>query len=244
MGNHRSIVCFSNRSRGFRARAQETEIKQYAYKPISARVRTLYLRHIRVVYHIVSTLCTRASFRYVNACGRNMEEASDSFTRFLRPSKRTVLLILVVVVITIVISAAVSILLQRTTNLSVPSFGTIKTLGVEAYWDIDCENKTEEVKWGEILIGSSENVTFYVRSISNVEATLYLNATNWEPSNLSDYMNLSWNYNGTTVHPGEIIQVTLTLSAPYSSDFILYLITNNVKEFNLDICIHTSEYTS
>jgi len=55
-------------------------------------------------------------------------------------------------------------------------------------------------------------------------------------------MNLSWNYNGTILHPGETIQVILALTAPSSSTFLLYLITNDVKEFSLDIIISTSEH--
>ena len=183
----------------------------------------------------------------MHACGTNMEKAFDPLTKFLRPSKRTVLLILVVVVTTIVISAAVSILLQRTTNLYLPSLGTIKTLGVEAYWDAnltDKINESEEINWGTLWIGSSNNITIYLRSISNVESTLYVNATNWNPANLSKYMNLKCPRNGTTVQPGEKIQTTLTLSAPYSSDFILYLIANDVKEFSVDVIISTSEYSS
>ncbi len=184
-----------------------------------------------------------------------MKKTFDSFTEFLHPSKRTVLLILVVAVITTLVGALVSILLQRATNLAVPSLGTIKTLGVEACWDRNCENETKEVKWDTIWLGSSQNVTFYLRSLSNIETTLNLNAMNWSfydgdkilvqpPTNTSECMNLSWNYNGTTVHPREIIQVTLTLSASSSNSFIVYIITNDVREFSLDIIITTSEYNS
>ena len=174
-------------------------------------------------------------------------------TKFLRSSKKTVLLILVVVVITIIISAAVSILLQRTTNLYVPSLGTIKTLGVEAYWDRNLENKTETIDWGKIWPGTFENRTLHIRSISSIETTLELRTANWTfrdsnnrtvagPSDSSPYMNLTWNYNETIVRPGETVQVTLTLSVDYSSDFIEFLMTNDVKEFSLDIIISTSEY--
>ncbi len=190
---------------------------------------------------------------YVNACGRNLDDTFDSLTKFLRSSKKTVLLILVVVVITIIISAAVSILLQRTTNLYVPSLGTIKTLGVEAYWDRKLENTTETIDWGTIWPRTSRNVTLHIRSISNIETTLELRTANWTfrdsnnrtvagPSDSSPYINLTWNYNETTVRPGETVQVTLTLSADHSSDPIEFLITKDVKEFNLDIIISTSEY--
>jgi len=174
-----------------------------------------------------------------------MRSKIHSFITFLRSSKKTLLLILIVAVTSIAITTTISILLSKIDNLHVPSLGTIKTIGVEAYWDPNCENKTGTIDWGTVQPGSSQNVTFYLLSISNVEAILHLNTTNWNPTNISNYMNLSWNYNGTTVHPGEIIQITLTLAAPSSSDFILYLITNEVKEFNFDIIIiSTSKYSS
>jgi hypothetical protein len=172
---------------------------------------------------------------------KNMRSRVPSSIAFLPSSKKTVLLILILALASIAIIATISILLSKIDNLKVPSLGTIKAIGVEAYWDPNCENKTETVDWGTIWLGSSQKVTFYVRSISNVKTTLRLNATNWNPANLSDYMNLSWDYNGTTVHPLEAIQVTLTLSAPYSSDFILYLITTEVNDFSFDIIITTSE---
>jgi len=160
---------------------------------------------------------------------------------FLRSSKRTILLILLVAVITIALSTTISILSERITTLKVPSLGTLKTLGVEAYWDKSLENKTETVNWGIISPGASKNFTLYVLSVSTTETTLNLNTTNWNPTNISEYMNLSWNYNGTILPRGGTIQVTLTLTAPSSNTFLLYLITNDVKEFSFDIIISTSE---
>jgi len=164
-------------------------------------------------------------------------------SEFLEPSKKTVLLIVAVAAITVLVTSLTAIWLSKITNLQIPSLGTITTLGVEAYWDKNLTNKTEEIKWGKIWPGSSQNVTIYIRSISNVETTLILNTTNWNPTNLTDYMNLTWNYNETTIHPDEIIQVTLTLSASSSYSFIMYLITNDVKQFSFDIIIRTSEYS-
>lgn len=155
-----------------------------------------------------------------------------------------ILLMLIVALASVVVSTTISFLLQRITNLYIPSLGTIRTLGVEAYFDTNLENKTEAINWGTIWPGSSQNVTLYIKSISNIETTLDLNTTNWNPTNLSDYMNLTWNYNGTTIHPSEIIQVTLTLSASSSNSFIMYLITNDVKQFSFDIIISTHEYTA
>lgn len=170
-----------------------------------------------------------------------MRNKFHSFIAFLLSSKKTVLLILVVVVITIAISAITSIWLSRTINFHVPSLGTIKTLGVEAYWDKNLENKTETINWGTIWPGSSKNFTLYLRSISNIETTLNLTTANWNPASISEYMDLSWNYNGTILHPRDIIPVTLTLIVSSSNTFLLELIISDVKEFSFDIIIGTTE---
>jgi len=169
-----------------------------------------------------------------------MRSRFRSFIAFLRSSKKTVLLILIVAIASIAITTTISILLSKIEKLHVPSLATIKTIGVEAYWDPNCENKTETIDWGTIWPGLSKNVTFYVRSVSNFEATLNLNATNWNPVNISDYMSLSWSYNETPLNPGEIVQVTLTLSASSSDAFTHFLIANDVKNFTFDIVIAAS----
>jgi len=171
-----------------------------------------------------------------------MNKLFGSFIKFVRTSKRAILLITITAVITLIISSIISIWLSKVTNWKVPSFGKIKTLGVEAYWDPGLKNKTETFDWGVIWVGTSKNVTLYLQSISNFETTLYFNTTNWSPTDIMNYTSLSWNYNGTMIHPGEIIEVTLTFSAPSSYSFFLYLIANDVKQFSFDIIINSNEY--
>lgn len=162
-------------------------------------------------------------------------------TNLPRPSKKTVLIGLTVAAITLLLSSGLSIWLSKTTDLEIPSIGTVKTIGVEAYWDENLENKTEEINWDIIWVGTSKNVTLYLRSVSNVETVLKLNTTNWNPTNISNNMDLSWNYNETPIDLGEVIQVTITLSTTYSKPFVEYLMSNNVKEFSFDIIIYAIE---
>jgi len=152
-----------------------------------------------------------------------------------------VLIGLIVAAITLLLSSGLSIWLSKTTDLKILSIGTVKTIGVEAYWDQNLKNKTEVIDWDIIWLGSSKNVTIFLRSISNVKTLLQLNVTNWNPGNISKYMILSWSYNGTPVEPGEVIQVTITLSAPPSKPFIEYMLVNDVKEFTFDIVIRATE---
>ena len=162
-------------------------------------------------------------------------------TNLPRPSKKTVLIGLTVAAITLLLSSGLSIWLSKTTDLEIPSIGTVKTIGVEAYWDENLENKTEEINWDIIWVGTSKNVTLYLRSVSNVETVLKLNTRNWNPTNISKYMNLSWDYNGTPINHGEVIRVTIILSALPSVHFKEYIISYNVKEFSFDIIIQALE---
>ncbi len=160
-----------------------------------------------------------------------------SFIDFFRSLDKKVLLLLIVTLSSIAITTIIPILLVKHTDIYIPSIGTIKTIGVEAYWDRDNENKTETIDWGTIWIRTSKNMTLYIRSVSNYEVTLKLNATNWIPARIADYMTLSWDYNGMSINPGEIIQVTLILSTSFSGSFVNYLIINDVQSFSFDIHI-------
>lgn len=160
---------------------------------------------------------------------------------FSLTSKKNLLAILTVVAITLLISSAISIWISNVSNIEIPTMGTVKTIGVEAYWDENLENKTNAVDWGIIWPGSTKNVTFYLQSKSNVKIKLLLNTTNWNPPNISQYMNLSWNYNGTPIHPSEVVRVTINLSTHSSSSFIKYLIINDMKDFNFDLVIYATE---
>lgn len=161
----------------------------------------------------------------------------NSLLSLLRRHKKSLLLILVVSTATILISSAISILFSNFHNLTLPTIGNIKTIGVEAYWDPNLENKTETIDWNAMWPGSTKNVTLYIRSVSNVKTNLHLNTSNIIPAAISEYLNLSWNYDGTPLNPDETIQVTLFLSVSTDDLFTRYLIANEVSAFSIDIHI-------
>lgn len=156
-------------------------------------------------------------------------------------SKKTLLLIIIVAIASVSSTTLISVMLSKYDNFSFPSLGNIKTIGVESYWDLNYENETENLDWGTLDIGSSNNVTLFIKSSSNYDVILNLNITDWAPENILDYLTVSWDYNGTVIKPGETIRVTLTLSASSSPSFVSYLIVNKVKKFYCDIHIVASE---
>jgi len=169
---------------------------------------------------------------------------SNHFQRFLsllRSSKKTIVLIVVVALVTTTISTTVSIMLSKYHNLTLPSIGTIKTVGTATYWDPNGENQLTEINWGVIELNSSKDFTIYVKSTSNFRTFLNVYASDWSPVGISEYVALSWNYSGVQLDSGEIIPVKFTLTTSYSDEFINYLIANSVDEFNFAIHIVASE---
>jgi hypothetical protein len=170
----------------------------------------------------------------------------DSFVCFLRDSYKTLVLVAIVAVVSVAAASLVAIMLSHSDDeVYLPSLGTIKTIGVETYWDPDGENIRENLTWNEIRIekvGWDEfemnqvNTTLYVKSVSNFRVTLDMFLTDWNPAEISDYLTVSWDYNGTTLSPGEIIPVTMTLSASSPDAFITYLAENEITRF--DVAIH------
>jgi len=164
-----------------------------------------------------------------------------SFFVFLKSSYKILFLVAIVAIISVASTTLVSILLSESdSDVYLPSLGTIKTIDVEIYRDPDGENKIETLSWDEIKTGTV-NTTIYVKSVSNFIVTLNLNLTDWNPDAISDYITISWDYNGTRLNPGEIIPVTMTLSASSSDDFINYLVSNEIRRFDLVIHIVASD---
>jgi hypothetical protein len=83
--------------------------------------------------------------------------------------------------------------------------------------------------WGLVEPGSVENVTVFIRNEGNAVVSLSLNATNWNPSNASDFIKLGWDYGGQMIHPNEVVQVALILSVSP--------IIEGISTFTFDIVI-------
>lgn len=185
-----------------------------------------------------------------------MSDIKNSQKKYGHISKKTIVLIIIVVTATIAINTLVSMLLFRISKLSIPSIGNIKTIGYEAYWERNCSNKVVNIDWDPIWIGPSENVTFsgvtrpvsqnvtlYLHSIGNIETSLNIISLNWDPVNISRYIMLRSDNNGTIISANETTQISLTLLISPSYDFFSFLIENDIKTFSLDIVISSQEYS-
>jgi len=138
-------------------------------------------------------------------------------------------LIVIGVIIVIVLLASQTILGQFSSLHLIGSRGTVTAKGVGVYWDINCSSPVSSLDWGSVKPGSVQNITVFIRNEGNEPSTLFLNTTNWNPPNASNFIKLKWDYNEYIIYPQQTTRVTLMLSiAP---------ITEELKDFNFDIII-------
>jgi len=117
-------------------------------------------------------------------------------------------------------------------NRTISNAGAVKAIGVGVYWNSDGTNEVTSINWGTLEPGSSTNRTCYIQNEGNSASILSMNATNWNPTNASDYISLTWDYGGQLVNPDEIIPVVLTLAI---SDSV-----TGITGFSFDITIAVS----
>jgi len=140
------------------------------------------------------------------------------------PKTRAALFFVILILACITLAYA---LLKTVT--SIPSIGIVKTVGVEAYWDFACTNRVTQINWGLVEPNSTVNATIYLKNPGNAPITLLLSTENWNPSNASNYIALTWDYAGQTINPGAILKVNLTLAV--SSN------VTGITSFSFDILI-------
>ena len=110
--------------------------------------------------------------------------------------------------------------------------GTVKAVGVGVFWESNCTNTVSFIDWGMVEPGSMNNVTAYVRNEGNVAASVSLATESWNPPNNSEYLALSWDYDGRLLNPLEVARVTLMLSVSSS--------VQGIESFSFDIIISVS----
>jgi len=139
-------------------------------------------------------------------------------------TEEKVLLVLVVAVCLILYV----FMLFATTN-TVTSVSAVDADGIGVYWDSDCSDRVSSIDWETLTPGSVKSVVVYVRNENEEPIYLNMSTANWNPSNASQYITLRWDYSEQWMNPGEVLQITLSLSV---SRYI-----EGISSFSFDILI-------
>jgi hypothetical protein len=115
------------------------------------------------------------------------------------------------------------------TNKTLGNQGSVKAVGVGVYWNSNGTSPVTSFNWGMIDPNSTKSITCYVKNEGNQILTLSMSASNWNPSNCTQYMTLSWNLSGATLNPGQIKTATFTLAVSAS--------IKGITSFSFDLTI-------
>ncbi|MBN1357763.1 hypothetical protein JW988_03245 [Candidatus Bathyarchaeota archaeon] len=113
------------------------------------------------------------------------------------------------------------------TSSTISSVGTFKAIGIGVYWDKDLTRSVNALDWGYLAPGSQKSFTVYISNEGALPLTLSVSTSDWSPTAASNYMTLTWNYNGQTLTADKTIPVTITLTI--STDI------SGINAFNFDI---------
>jgi hypothetical protein len=115
------------------------------------------------------------------------------------------------------------------TTETVSNVGSLKTIGIGAYWDENLTNRVDEIDWGLLEPGDQKSFSIYLHNEGNSAVTLSESTSNWNPSAVATYLTLSWDYSGQTIEADKNLQVTLTLSVSAS--------ITGISNFGFDIIV-------
>ena len=116
---------------------------------------------------------------------------------------------------------------------TIQSNGTVTTVNVGVYSDEQCTQNCTSISWGIIYPQDTINRTVYIKNTGNVPITLSMSKENWDPTDATNYLTLTWDREGEELAVDESISGILTLST--ASD------TGDLANFSFDIIIAGAE---
>lgn len=153
------------------------------------------------------------------ACASDSQYAKRSFI------KATIAIVTVIFLSGFLLAQVMSAI-QITRTVS--NVGTLKlSADIGVYQDASFTNRAITIDWGTLNPGATKSYSIYIRNEGNTALTLSMSPSSWNPSTASNYLTLTWNYNGQAINPNEHVRVTLTLTVSES--------TTGISTFSFDI---------
>ncbi|MDH7564242.1 MAG: hypothetical protein QHH24_05095 [Candidatus Bathyarchaeota archaeon] len=90
--------------------------------------------------------------------------------------------------------------------------GIVKAVGVGVYEDAGCTKNVTSISWGILYPDTNANFTVYIKNEGNIPITLNMTISNWNPTQTSQYITLSWNREDYVLTAKSVIQARLNLS--------------------------------
>jgi len=131
----------------------------------------------------------------------------------------TIIIIAVVGLVATGISALVAT--QR-----VSTSGNINAVGVGVYSNSNCTTVLTNIPWGALNPGGTATQTMYVKNTGNMQETLNMTTSAWNPPSASNYITVSWNQQGSVLAANQVVTAVLTLTVSSSISGITAFLFN------------------
>lgn len=116
-----------------------------------------------------------------------------------------------------------------TVSRTLSSSGTVNTINVEVFWDVNCTQIITDIDWGVLDPGENTSKTIYVKNTGSTAMMLNLTYSGWNPVEAGTYLSLTWDKEGAIVTVDEVVSTMLTL---HVSDTIA-----GITSYSFDITI-------
>ena len=138
---------------------------------------------------------------------------------------------LILVTYTLALSLVGQVFPAFQTSGTVSNTGEVKAVGVSLYQDSECTIPLYSINWQLIEPGETKQYPMYARNEGdyNIYLTLDIDEDSWSPTEASNYLVLSWNYDNSTIIPDEVVEITLDLYCDPS--------VTGIDTFSFDIII-------
>jgi hypothetical protein len=116
-----------------------------------------------------------------------------------------------------------------TVQTNIAGSGLITSADLGAYSDSGCTNEATSISFGTLEPGSTDDYIVYIKNEGNTNLTLNMTTNSWNPAGAPTYISLTWDQEGQTITPNQVITCTLTLTVLQS--------IQNIDSFSLNIII-------
>jgi hypothetical protein len=112
----------------------------------------------------------------------------------------------------IIILLALCVVVGLALRLSViHNQGIIKTININVYQDANCTLPLSVINWGTVEPSETRNVTAYLRNEGNTPILAFISTNNYDPLNASLFLQVYWNYDGSSIEPFQVFQAAIFL---------------------------------
>ncbi len=115
------------------------------------------------------------------------------------------------------------------TSKTLTSSGSVKAINVDVYWDDLCTQVVNSVDWGTPEPGEVAYQTVYIKNSGSAPLYVSMITSNWTPVEAANYLTLTWDREGASIDPDQVLPAFLTLTV---SDTI-----TGITDFSFNIVI-------